>query len=631
MSTLTSSVIKKSSKKIAPKATVQRRQVPTPASTQPSQRASVERQSQHQPTEQSQEHAIESSVPVPSSLLPTRPLATDEDGNEAGRAPAREAISNEVILEALHAASQKDLGQAPITLLIPSPSDVQVQSGVPENTADIPAAATPTVEVVSAENTDIGEPSSKRRRIEDTAAEVEAPAATLHTHTSDVPTVETSTRTVELDTQPDQIVSSPTRPRQIAEVVIERPRSDSTAEEPTSSTVQPASAEAKTKPKPKPKPKPKGKAIAKKTSKPENVTASSSQTKTKRKRATSTTNKPRKPSKKKEPDTDDETVEIVPSEVKMVDLCKDSGKGQRSQRERELAELDSRKQRERDAQGERGEEGPPAGQETVDQRLERAGREREVAVARSRTTGIKLRLVNGQMVVDDQSLRVDRHANAAAETEAEALEEVEENDLTRRVTSGSWMKREKMEPWDEALTDRFYEGLRMFGTDFMIISKMFPGRTRRQIKLKFTREERQDPDRIKYALTGQRTPMDLEFLSQLSTVEYEDPRKFEEELEKEKREHEEEMKRQEEQAAEVIRQRRAEKTAAIMAGDDGPEVTGENNASAKENHYSQHLGVGNDLGKGKRGGKKQAEKPRKKMFSRHGGGEELEIVGTIEG
>lgn len=506
----------------------------------------------------------------------------------------------------------------PSTSVIPIPSDTQ--SGLPENAVDVPASVTPTFGVRSSEDADSGEASSKRRRIEEAAIEVEAPAATSDTQALGVPTVEASTQTAEHDTQLLQIASTPARPTRTVEVVIQRNQTTSTTGHRASSAAQPASVKGKRK----------GKGAAKSTTKNGNATAHSSQTKTRRKRATSTNVKPREPRKRKEPDTEDENAEIIPSQVKMVDLCKDSGKGQTSQRERELANMDweavVRKQRERQAQEEQGET-PPG--ETVDQALERAGRERE-ASTRARA-GIKLRLVNGQMVVDDQSLRVDRHANAAAEAEAETLEEVEENDLTRRVTSGSWMKREKIEPWDEDLTDRFYEGLRMFGTDFMIISKMFPGRTRRQIKLKFTREERQDPVRVKEALTGPRIPMDLTFLSQLSNVEYEDPRQFHEELEREARDHAEEMKRQEEQAEEVLRQRRAEKLAAAMTGDDSPEAAGENNSSAKENNNHQHVGGGNAAGKRKRGGKKQADTARKKMFSRHGGGEELEIVGTIEG
>lgn len=56
--------------------------------------------------------------------------------------------------------------------------------------------------------------------------------------------------------------------------------------------------------------------------------------------------------------------------------------------------------------------------------------------------------------------------------------------------------------WNKDSTDLFYQGLKSFGTDFQMISRMFPGSTRRSIKLKFTREERENPGAVKEALQG---------------------------------------------------------------------------------------------------------------------------------
>ena len=67
------------------------------------------------------------------------------------------------------------------------------------------------------------------------------------------------------------------------------------------------------------------------------------------------------------------------------------------------------------------------------------------------------------------------------------------------------MWRSKSDPWGEEETDRFYEALSMFGTDFFIISTLFPGKTRKMIKAKFVREERLDPPRINDALLGRPT------------------------------------------------------------------------------------------------------------------------------
>jgi transcription factor TFIIIB component B'' len=109
-----------------------------------------------------------------------------------------------------------------------------------------------------------------------------------------------------------------------------------------------------------------------------------------------------------------------------------------------------------------------------------------------------MRIVDGQIVLDEESLRIDRHKRDALEEEN--MEIVEENVHTRLVNSGTWSKREKGDRWEAEDTDRFYEALSMFGTDFEIISRLFPGRSRRQIKNKFNCEERKEPLRVTQAL-----------------------------------------------------------------------------------------------------------------------------------
>ncbi|KAK5134935.1 hypothetical protein LTR08_006026 [Meristemomyces frigidus] len=134
--------------------------------------------------------------------------------------------------------------------------------------------------------------------------------------------------------------------------------------------------------------------------------------------------------------------------------------------------------------------------------------------------GPKLIMVNGEMVLDETSLN--RPNEAAADDIMEEIEE--ENDLTQRLNRTTWMTnrrrdptervpawRLKSDPWGNEETDRFYDALKMFGTDFFIISKMFEPKTRKQIKLKFNREEKLDPMRIRNTLLGLNTkPMDLQ-------------------------------------------------------------------------------------------------------------------------
>lgn len=118
--------------------------------------------------------------------------------------------------------------------------------------------------------------------------------------------------------------------------------------------------------------------------------------------------------------------------------------------------------------------------------------------------GPQFEIIDGAIVVNQASLVHDRHAAAAAE--AGELEEVEENDFTRQTTSNTYLKPGKLRgpnAWTEDETELFYRALSMFGTSFDLICKMFPGKSRRHIKMKFNREDKLRPDRITQALVGQ--------------------------------------------------------------------------------------------------------------------------------
>jgi len=57
------------------------------------------------------------------------------------------------------------------------------------------------------------------------------------------------------------------------------------------------------------------------------------------------------------------------------------------------------------------------------------------------------------------------------------------------VNSGSFAKRVQAPGnWTDDETEKFYRLLGMFGTDFETISRLFPGKNRRAIKLKFNKE-----------------------------------------------------------------------------------------------------------------------------------------------
>ena len=242
-------------------------------------------------------------------------------------------------------------------------------------------------------------------------------------------------------------------------------------------------------------------------------------------------------------------------------------------------------------------------------------------------SGPQMRVVDGQIVLDDSSLQIDRHKRAQAENVE--MEEVEENEFTRITTSGTFMKRERAQLWDHAATDMFYRGLRMFGTDFEMIAKMFPHRNRRQIKLKFNKEERNNLSKINRALMGEKDSIDLDEYEVVTGLKLEEVADIEAERD---RIEAEQVAAQEKHAAEVVEIARKKK-ADIQAKSDAAkrilatadEPTGD---SAKENEPAGTTREASATAKGK---KKAAPKRKKKNpHSSRGGGEEIEVLGSIE-
>lgn len=223
---------------------------------------------------------------------------------------------------------------------------------------------------------------------------------------------------------------------------------------------------------------------------------------------------------------------------------------------------------------------------------------------------------NGQLQVDTRTMEVNR--DRLADEDLEALEIVEGDDYTiKPMNQHTYIEkrfrdpveravgRKKADRWGEEETERFYEALRMFGTDFGIIAKMFPGRIRQHIKAKFTREEKAYPEKIKSALIGEIKPMDFEeFRRQATGIEdsqYKDPREVERQLKEEEEVKMIEIETARKEFQEQERQRR------IAEGSDAEGAAGE-------------------------GGKKKRERKKKKKDSGKAekGGEEIEVLETVE-
>ncbi|KAJ5768861.1 hypothetical protein N7520_003420 [Penicillium odoratum] len=291
-----------------------------------------------------------------------------------------------------------------------------------------------------------------------------------------------------------------------------------------------------------------------------------------------------------------DTVEILPNVIKMSELCKDLKTGKKSNREIALRriELEEHERKLKAKDGTPGTPGTPGASKAGEASKEKA----DPPGASERANGPVMRIVNGEIVLDAASLQVDRHADAARD--AGDMDVVEENQLTRKINQATYGKRSKTETWDEEMTDLFYRGLRMFGTDFMVISKLFPGRSRRQIKLKFNNEERKDPQRIKDTLLGPSEAIDIQEYSLMTNKTYDDPKLIQKELDEEKAKIEEQHEKEKKLQEDMIRN--------PTAGADGDAADAKANSAPTK-------------GKGRNN---------KKQIKNAGGGTE-EVLGSIDG
>jgi len=305
---------------------------------------------------------------------------------------------------------------------------------------------------------------------------------------------------------------------------------------------------------------------------------------------------------------------ITPSEVTMSELCTDRGTGRRSQLDKHIVELERaefvrKKQKQlQKLMGQAEPENQSNPPETANASPERSARQnqREEDVAQNVPNTV---IVNGQIQIDEDSLQIDRHAVAAAARADEEPEIVIESALTKKINSASYLKRDKSGGWDEILTERFYEALRMFGTDFQMIRQMFPGRTRHKIKLKFVKEERINPHRIKAALLGERLPIDLPELEKMAGIEFSDPKELERDMLEDRKKLEEETLAEKEEM-DNAKKVREEQIAAERAAT-------EEESSAKENHRGKKRKKG-EKQKGKKGASRKKDKHPNRGASRGG-------------
>ncbi|KAH0837993.1 hypothetical protein J3R83DRAFT_6230 [Lanmaoa asiatica] len=125
---------------------------------------------------------------------------------------------------------------------------------------------------------------------------------------------------------------------------------------------------------------------------------------------------------------------------------------------------------------------------------------------------------NGETIVDEESLFVDRNAEA----DTTGYTHVEESDVTKFVNSGTYSKRFRGSRWSAEETELFYDALSQFGENYELISYVLPGRDRKACKNKFKTEDKKNPQRINYCLNN-RKPYDMQTLSRMTGMDFSGP------------------------------------------------------------------------------------------------------------
>jgi len=124
-------------------------------------------------------------------------------------------------------------------------------------------------------------------------------------------------------------------------------------------------------------------------------------------------------------------------------------------------------------------------------------------------TAIQMRVVNGEIVIDQQSTLIDH-----IDTTDEALPMLK-YDENNHITSASFKPKLKPLKWSKEETELFYKCLSIFGTNFSMLAIMFPSRNRKQLLNKYKNEEKVNPGHVQYALKH-KMALDPEFFEKYS-------------------------------------------------------------------------------------------------------------------
>ncbi|KAL3523145.1 hypothetical protein ACH5RR_015979 [Cinchona calisaya] len=93
----------------------------------------------------------------------------------------------------------------------------------------------------------------------------------------------------------------------------------------------------------------------------------------------------------------------------------------------------------------------------------------------------------------------------AAEQGGEAKDEQESprvQESSSYFNYHTYMDKTPIARWSKQDTELFFKAVQQFGTDLSMMQQLFPGKTRRQVKLKYKKEERHHPLRLHEALSN---------------------------------------------------------------------------------------------------------------------------------
>jgi len=108
----------------------------------------------------------------------------------------------------------------------------------------------------------------------------------------------------------------------------------------------------------------------------------------------------------------------------------------------------------------------------------------------------QVQIKDGKIIINQDTLVVEAQQ---ADNPSEYQRVFEDQPLLNSRSYSNWAKPER---WSKDDTELFFQALNAFGTDFTMVARLFPTRTRNQIKLKFHAESRRNPARIDAAVHG---------------------------------------------------------------------------------------------------------------------------------